>query len=187
MLDISSLNPTGASLIPTLQVWLTGDIAPGIESTKAASNEPIYPGGLAPLHLLAQRGSVVLVRSAIEAGFAVDVRDDYHRTPLMVAAGLAGYAEAGAMAETFISAGAAVSATDRFGNSALHYAARSGNPEAFALLLVAGADPDSENRSGLSARAIAEGRADIELTRLLRRAEFHRDDAPCSGVARRTV
>ncbi len=187
MPNISPVNPGAGSLIPTVQVWLTGDIATGIECTKAAGKELIYPGGLSPLHLLAQRGSVVLVRSAIEAGFAVDVRDDFHRTPLMVAACLAGYPESGAMAETFISAGATVSATDRFGNSALHYAARSANPDAFALLLVAGADPDSQNRSGLSARAVAEGRADLELTRLLRRAEFHWDEAPCSGVARRTI
>lgn len=55
---------------------------------------------------------------------------------------------------------------------------RAGNPETFALLLIAGADPDTQSRSGLSARAVAEARGDLEMTRLLRRAEFHRNDAP---------
>ncbi|MFX8289504.1 ankyrin repeat domain-containing protein, partial [Acinetobacter baumannii] len=68
-----------------------------------------------------------------------------------------------------------MTATDRFGNSALHYAARSGTSEAFAVLLSAGADPDCANRLGESARALIEGRSDLELVRLLRRVEFDRD------------
>lgn len=175
MPNTSAVDLTADSLMPTLQVWLTGDIATGIECAKTTGEEPIYRGGLSPLHLLAQRGSVLLVRSALEAGFAVDMGDDFHRTPLMVASCLAGHLEAGAIAETLIGAGAAVTATDRFGNIALHYAARSGNSETFAVLLSAGADPDCANRLGQSARALVEGRADLELLRLLRRVDFNRD------------
>lgn len=124
MPNISQIDPAAGSPIPTVQMWLTGDITTGIECAKIGGKEFIYPGGLSPLHLLAQRGSVMLVRSAIEAGFALDLGDDFQRTPLMVAASLAGYPDACAIARIFISAGAAVSAADRFGNSALHYAAR---------------------------------------------------------------
>lgn len=172
--------------MPPLQVWLTGDISTEIERAKTTGEEPIYRGGLSPLHLLAQRGSVQLVRSALEAGFAVDVGDDFHRTPLMLASCLAGYLEAGAITGTLISAGAAVAATDRFGNSALHYAARSGNSEALAVLLSAGADPDRANRLGQSARALVEGRADLELLRLLRRVGFNREWASTTIEGERT-
>ncbi len=170
-----AVDPTADLIMPPLQVWLTGDISTGIDRAKATGEEPIYRGGLSPLHLLAQRGSARLVRSALEAGFALDVGDQFHRTPLMLASCLAGHLEAGAITGALIGAGAAVTATDRFGNSALHYAARSGNSEAFAVLLSAGADPDCANRLGESARALIEGRSDLELVRLLRRVEFDRD------------
>ena len=156
-----------------LQQWLTGDIAAGIERAAAAGEEPIYLGGLSPLHLLAQRGSVLLVQTALEAGFAFDACDDFHRTPLMVASSLAQHLEGGAIARTLLKAGAAVGTSDFFGNRALHYAARVGNVAAFAALLAAGADPDAMNQSNRSARAFAEWRKDLEMMRLLRRLEFN--------------
>lgn len=169
-----AVDPTADLAIPPVQVWLTGDVSTGIDRAKATGEEPIYRGGLSPLHLLALRGSARLVRSALEAGFSLEVGDDFHRTPLMLASCLAGHLEAGAITGALISAGAAVAATDRFGNSALHYAARSGNSEAFAVLLLAGADPDCANRLGESARGLVERRSDLVLMRLLRRVEFDR-------------
>ena len=165
----------GRSFVMTLlQSWLTGDIAAGIAGAKASGREPIYWGGLSPLHLLAQRGSVLLVKMALEAGFDVDARDDYRRTPLMVAASLAKHLEGGAIAQALLRAGAAIGTSDLFGNRALHYAARSGNANAFAALLAAGADPDALNHSNCSSRAFAESRRDLEIMRLLRRLEFIR-------------
>jgi ankyrin repeat protein len=175
MRNLRPVDPEPLCSIAMLQKWLTGDVAAAIESVRAAGCEPIYRGGLSPMHLLVQRGSVVFVTKALASGLAADSMDDYSRTPLMVASALVSHLHAGAIAEALVSAGAAIAATDRFGNSALHYAARSGGADAFAVLLSAGANPDAKNRSTQTARLLVEKRADHELWRVLRRAELHRD------------
>ncbi len=66
-----------------------------------------------------------------------------------------------------LSNGADPAAIDAEGRSALHYAARSADPEVAAQLLDAGANPDALDREGLSALGLACAQGNWMLARLL--------------------
>ena len=63
-----------------------------------------------------------------------------------------------------LDAGADVDATDVFGNTALWRAAMAKKSENVTLLLSRGADPDRENKSGVSPRALAKNNGLVSLT-----------------------
>lgn len=82
------------------------------------------------------RGDVLTVRALLERGVAVDARDRYGQTALMLAAH-AGHHQ---VVESLIAHSANLNVTAKFGLSALMLAVVAGHPEVARLLADAGAD-----------------------------------------------
>jgi ankyrin repeat protein len=89
-----------------------------------------------PLHLAAINDHGEAVTALLERKAALEARDDYQRTPLIVCARERGQAATG---RRLIEAGADVNAEDRFGSSALELAAWRGKGEFIDLLIEKGA------------------------------------------------
>jgi len=103
--------------------------------------------GAAPIsaiHLAARVGDLAKVRSLIEAGANVDVRDKGGQTPLFPAV----LTDNIDVAQFMIAKGADVNATDKTGQTALHGAAISGCKDAVELLLAKGANVNAADRDG---------------------------------------
>ena len=112
------------------------------------------------LHLAAHRGDIDKVRSSLEKGTNVDVRDEAGHTPLYYAA------SAGQMhvVEFLISKGAEVDAKDnRGGETPLFYAGDAGWRNVAELLIAKGADVNARGseRSGALESAAWLGRGDV--------------------------
>jgi ankyrin repeat protein len=82
-----------------------------------------------------ESGTLNEVTSLLERGANVDARDDFERTPLMMAS-LGGHSR---ITEVLIKAGADLDATAKYGQTALQFAEERGNNDIVALLLGAGA------------------------------------------------
>ncbi len=93
------------------------------------------------------------VSTILDAGARVDQRDHHGDTALIgVAAVRFGNLRIAAeVVGILIAHGASVDATNDLGESALMWAARSGNPESIKVLLMAGADPARIDQSGHNA------------------------------------
>ena len=97
------------------------------------------------LHTMADRGDVTAIRQKLEAGEAVDSRDERGMTPLHHAA-MWGYLEA---AGTLLDRGADPNARAEGDMTPLHLAAMLAHPEMAGLLVRRGARTDIRNASGL--------------------------------------
>lgn len=75
-------------------------------------------------------------------------------------------------AEELVAAGADVNARDRFGYSALMYAAGVGHVGVVELLLAAGADANAKNKNNLTGLELAAARGHAGVVALLRNARF---------------
>jgi ankyrin repeat protein len=82
-----------------------------------------------------ESGTLNEVTNLLEKGANVDARDDFDRTPLMMAS-LGGHTR---ITEVLIKAGADLDATAKYGQTALQFAEERGNSDIVALLLGAGA------------------------------------------------
>ena len=99
--------------------------------------------GSTPLHLAATAGMKEMSALLLEKGAALEARDDYGRTPLVVCARERGQVETGKL---LIDAGADVNAADKFGSTALELAAWRGKADFVGLLLAKGAKIPTEGR-----------------------------------------
>jgi len=90
------------------------------------------------------------VKLLLEAGADVNLRWDFDRTPLHIAALSNKGAECAEVAGILMRAGADVNAVDEFGMTPLHYAALFGNVEVAEKLVAAGADIDAVDSEGKS-------------------------------------
>lgn len=165
----------------TAEDWLTREVDALIGALGEAGRAVVFGGGLTPLHLAVQRGSAMLVRALMDAGHAVEVADDYGRTPLLLAAGQADRGQAAHLVLALLALGADPERGDHVGHRPIHAAARAANPEALKALLDAGADARTRSAAGESVRDLIEARGDLELLRLLRRYAFSRDEGDGPG------
>ncbi|VDN19545.1 unnamed protein product [Dibothriocephalus latus] len=96
---------------------------------------------------------------AIRSGYHVDIRDQYYKTPLMVAASDGNIK----MTRLLIQLGADVNARDNFWWSPLHHASHSGMVDVVELLLGQGAEIDARALNGATPlfRAIETSRAAV--------------------------
>lgn len=154
----------------TAHDWLTGEVDVLAGAARATDRAAAFGGGLTPLHLAVQRGSVTLIRALVDGGQVPNVADIYGRTPLLLAAGHADRRHAAHTVLALLALGADREHADHVGHRPLHAAARAGNVEAVKALLDAGADPTVRTHAGETVEDVARG--DLELLRLLRRHRF---------------
>lgn len=106
-----------------------------------------------PLHVAAYGRNPAVISLLVDAGGALETRDDKGMTPLMLAARRA---EAGQVT-ALLNCGADVSAYDDDGWTPLHYAAQAGIGEMVGELLEAGADPAATAADGTTVLHMAAG------------------------------
>ena len=94
------------------------------------------PNGSTPLHVAAANNLADIAAALLEKGSALEARDGYGRTPLILCARERGQA---ALGRVLIQAGADINAVDKFGDSALSLAAWRGKADFIDLLLEKGA------------------------------------------------
>jgi ankyrin repeat protein len=122
--------------------------------------------GLQPLHKAVFAGRPEIVALLIQKGAAVEARDGRGRSPLVFFAASAGSDIA--IARMLLAAGADPKSEDKLnGETALHYAAQTGDVELAALLIAAGAEVDQRSANGDGAIQMAVFRLDYEFVKLL--------------------
>ena len=105
-------------------------------------------GEWAPLHFAAGWGTVETMSVLLNAGADVGVRGGkYGNTPLHFAAFLGCGV---GIVNSLLDAGADIEARDLGGETPLHFAVESGNPETVKALLNAGADREARNTDGMT-------------------------------------
>ena len=131
--------------------------------------------GRTALHLaVAQPQGVVLARLLLSRGAQVDLRDEQGLTPLLSAAP--------ASVKLLADKGADLSAQDRQGNSALHWAVYRKGYELAETLLTIGAPADMRNSAGKTPLHLAIEQGDPRLAQLLLTAGAKADTADISGL-----
>jgi ankyrin repeat protein len=123
--------------------------------------------GRSPLHYAALEGRATDVRDLLEGGAEVDLADKAGFTPLHFAAQEL-HAD---VARMLINAGASVHRRNRYGNTPLWTAlcnVRDTEGAIVHVLLESGSDPDAENESAVSPRALASRVANYDLMRFFR-------------------
>lgn len=113
------------------------------------------------LHYRAAEGDLTGIAERLLAGDPVDARGKAGFTPLHFAA----QQSHGPAARALLRAGAEVDRLDRYGDTPLWRAIFNcrGEDETVSILLQAGADPDVDNASGVSPRALAERLGKLSL------------------------
>lgn len=117
-----------------------------------------------PLHIHALEGDLTKVRTEVEGGAAVDIRDSGGRTALMLAA------ESGRMevVEYLVSKGADVNAESKlFLWTPLFYAASFNRVEVMEFLIANGANVDARDKWGATPMFPAAGSGHVEAVKLL--------------------
>lgn len=123
--------------------------------------------GRSPLHYAAAEGRATDVRDLLDGGAEVDLADTAGFTPLHLAAQQL-HAK---VARLLINAGASVHRRNRYGNTPLSTAlfnVRDTEGAILYVLLESGSDPDAENESAVSRRALASRVANYDLMRFYR-------------------
>ncbi|MQL74593.1 hypothetical protein Taro_006984 [Colocasia esculenta] len=115
------------------------------------------------LHAAARKGDAAAVRRLVEAGAAVDGRDQHGWTALM----RAGFKGRVGVMRALLEAGAAVDAREGEGYTALHCAVEGGQAEAAVLLVKRGADVGATTAKGATAMQIADELGDVHIARIL--------------------
>lgn len=105
----------------------------------------------ARLHSATQTGDITVMRTLIQHGVNLNVRDDFG-TPLLITALKSGQIHA---AEWLLAKGVSPEQTDSNGYTALHYASYNSNEQATKVLLSYGANPNSMDANGTTPHAYA--------------------------------
>lgn len=160
------------------------------------------PGGLAPLHVAATKGSLVMTRILVKNGADLEVTDTQGHTPLLKAliarntivaeylfksgarldpnAALHETARLGSADRDVIGfllrQGATLDNIDADGNTPLHSAVLNDQRVVAKYLVARGASLDIRNRAGMTPLALAIGRKNRDIERLLR--QFGASDSP---------
>ena len=130
--------------------------------------------GRTPLHLVAaQSQGDVLARLLLSRGAGVDIRDEQGLTPLLSAAP--------ASVKLLADKGADLSAQDKQGNSALHWAVYRKGYELADLLIALGTPLDLQNSAGKTPLHHAIMSLDPKMVQLLLKAGANADIADLSG------
>jgi hypothetical protein len=122
------------------------------------------PSGLL---IAANEGQEAIVQYLLDHGAAVNVRDDYGRTPLILAAH---HYPNQSVVKLLLKAGADVNARDGDGKTALMLAAPQGDPETVRFLLHHGADLSARNRWGQTALGYAVAAHQTAVVHMLKQA-----------------
>jgi uncharacterized protein len=109
--------------------------------------------GRTPLHFAAACGRTEVASELLRRGADPNAPDQFRQTPLHLAAG---NPHAGDTVRTLVASGANVKASDDFGCTALHDAARSGASDAVAILLRSGASPAVADAYGVTPGRLAQ-------------------------------
>lgn len=117
------------------------------------------------LHAAAKQGDAALIIRLVQDGMDVNQPNLEEQTPLMLAAQADSHALA--VTELLLASGAKVNELDRYGNTALIYAAQAGNLEVVKELIARGADASIANKSGATALNFAEGNQHFFVTEYL--------------------
>ena len=125
---------------------------------------PAAPAG--ELHDAVRGGDTTQLAAALQRGLDVNARDEWGRTPLIVAL----QQDQTAAAELLIRRGADPSATDAWGRTALLVAAQLRNTVAIGSLLRAGADVNAANRNDITPLIAAAQTANRDAVALLLKA-----------------
>lgn len=124
--------------------------------------------GRLPIHYAALEGRVDELLKLLREGAEVDVRDRKGDTPLLFAA----QQDQVACVEALVASGAAVDAADANGNTPLLRAmAGGGSIRTAEVLLRAGANVDTRNSWGTSARELAGSLADSTFAKAIERRD----------------
>jgi ankyrin repeat protein len=107
-------------------------------------------GSVSPLMIAAKLGNAELVGKLIDRRADPKLTTQSGATALMVAA------DDYTIVNSLIKAGGAVNAVDRVGWTALHHAVAEGQLKKIKALLLAGANPNHPDKSGVTARSLAE-------------------------------
>lgn len=117
------------------------------------------------LHAAAKAGNAELIIKLVQDGMDINQPNLEDQTPLMLAA----QADVNALAvtELLLTRGAKVNEVDRYGNTALIYAAQVGNLDVVKALVAHGADASIEDKGGATALNFAEGNEHFHVTEYL--------------------
>ncbi len=124
---------------------------------------PLDRDGRSALHYAARDGDLIAARKLVAAGMEVNLQDKDGWSPLHFAA----QARSADLAEFLINHGAIVDAQDRFGNTPLAKATfeSRGDGAVIKILRAAGADPEKQNKSGISPVSLARMIANFDVAR----------------------
>ena len=123
--------------------------------------------GWTPLHRAAQKGHHEVVTSLLSAGADPNITNEHKTTPLHIAVAAGHRDVVDALLAWKKKSRLDLNVRAVGGNTPLHYAVATRNPNLTAVLLQAGADPDIGDRNGSTPLHDAVGWGDIELVRVL--------------------
>ena len=115
------------------------------------------------LHTVIRAGDAESLRQAIVAGGSLDARDNWGRTPLIVALQQGKTASA----ELLIQHGASIALTDAWGRTPLLVATQLKNTAVIRLLLARGADVNAANKNDITPLIAAAQTGNLDAARLL--------------------
>src|SRR5262249_52743372 len=123
---------SGKHEIPAMLIAAGADVNAATTDAGSVKNGPIDSFGLTPLMVAAELDDPGAISALLQAGAKIDATDHRHMTPLMMA--VATDEAKPANVRRLIEAGADVSVKDRYGETALDWARKYGNPEIIAAL-----------------------------------------------------